>query len=77
MLNLTKSLSGLNRDKPYSFIVTASDNGIPKLSSTTRLLIHVNEAVLTSDFDSQTLRIIKPSVEAFLEIPEVKNFFYL
>lgn len=39
LLVVAQPLFGLSRDKPYSFLVTATDNGTPKFSSTTRLLI--------------------------------------
>lgn len=70
-ISTVKPLTSLADKKPYVLTIVATDRGTPSFSSSTQVLMHIHEAMSSSDFDDKLLRFIKPSVEFVLQVPEV------
>ncbi|CAG9529900.1 unnamed protein product [Cercopithifilaria johnstoni] len=71
LIRAKKALIGLARAHPYDFSVLACDQGIPPLSASTTLSIHVLESTsLSHAGDNKGIHIVSPSVHFTLQLDE-------
>ncbi|VDO50479.1 unnamed protein product [Onchocerca flexuosa] len=73
LIRTKKALIGLARAHPYDFSVVASDKGVPSLSASTAVSIHVLESTSLSRVgDDKGIHIVSPSVHFTLQLDEVE-----
>ncbi|EJD74400.1 cadherin domain-containing protein [Loa loa] len=71
LIRAKKALIGLARAHPYDFSVIASDQGIPPLSASAAVSIHVLESTsLSHAGDDKGIHIVSPSVHFTLQLDE-------
>ncbi|VDN82127.1 unnamed protein product [Brugia pahangi] len=71
LIRAKKALIGLARAHSYDFSVVASDQGMPPLSATAAVSIHVLESTsLSHAGDSKGIHIVSPSVHFTLQLEE-------
>ncbi|VDN52374.1 unnamed protein product [Dracunculus medinensis] len=71
VLRTARLLIGMARTQPYEIFVTASDEGVPPLSSSTKLTIHITESLpLSREGRDNDIQIVDPPVDFILYLDE-------